>query len=48
VQLLPPAFSLRRAGFLAEIAWQRIQAGRIDDVAALQPIYLAPDQKVAA
>jgi tRNA threonylcarbamoyladenosine biosynthesis protein TsaB len=48
VQLLPPAFSLRRAGFLAEIAWQRIRAGRIDDVAALQPIYLAPDQKVAA
>ena len=47
VQLLPPAFSLRRAGFLAEIAWQRIQAGRIDDVATLQPIYLAPDQKAA-
>jgi tRNA threonylcarbamoyladenosine biosynthesis protein TsaB len=48
VQLLSPAFSLRRAGFLAEIAWQRIQAGRIDDVAALQPIYLAPEQKAAA
>ncbi len=48
VQLLPPAFSLRRAGFLAELAWQRIQAGQIDDVAAIQPIYLAPDQKVAA
>ena len=48
VQLLSPAFSLRRAGFLAEIAWQRIQAGQIDDPAALQPIYLAPDQKVTA
>jgi len=48
VQLLPPAFSLRRAGFLAEMAWQRIQAGQIDDPATLQPIYLAPDQKVAA
>ncbi len=48
VQLLSPAFSLRRAGFLAEIAWQRIQAGQIDDAAAIQPIYLAPDQKVAA
>ncbi len=48
VQLLPPAFSLRRAGFLAEIAWQRIQTGQIDDVAAIQPIYLAPEQKVAA
>ncbi|CAG0930499.1 tRNA threonylcarbamoyladenosine biosynthesis protein TsaB [Thermoflexales bacterium] len=48
VQLLPPAFSLRRAGFLAEIAWERIQAGQIDDPATLQPIYLAPDQKVMA
>jgi tRNA threonylcarbamoyladenosine biosynthesis protein TsaB len=48
VQLLPPAFSLRRAGFLAEVAWQKIQAGQIDDAATLQPIYLAPDQKVAA
>jgi tRNA threonylcarbamoyladenosine biosynthesis protein TsaB len=48
VQLLPPAFSLRRAGFLAEIAWQRIQANRVDDPATIQPIYLAPDQKVAA
>jgi tRNA threonylcarbamoyladenosine biosynthesis protein TsaB len=47
VQLGPPAFSLRRAGFLAEIAWQRMQAGQIDDPAVLQPIYLAPDQKVA-
>ena len=48
VRLLPPAFSLRRAGFLAEIAWQRIQAGQRDDPAVLQPIYLAPDQKVVA
>jgi tRNA threonylcarbamoyladenosine biosynthesis protein TsaB len=47
-QLLPPAFSLRRAGFLAEIAWQRIQAGQLDDAAILQPLYLSPDQKVAA
>jgi tRNA threonylcarbamoyladenosine biosynthesis protein TsaB len=47
VQLLPPAFSLRRAGFLAEIAWLRLQAGRFDDPAVLQPIYLAPDQKAA-
>jgi tRNA threonylcarbamoyladenosine biosynthesis protein TsaB len=48
VQLLPPAFSVRRAGFLAEIAWQRIQAGQIDDAALIQPIYLSPDQKVKA
>ena len=48
VRLLAPAFSVRRAGFLAEIAWQRIRAGAVDDPAALQPIYLAPDQKVTA
>jgi tRNA threonylcarbamoyladenosine biosynthesis protein TsaB len=48
VRILAPAFALRRAGFLAEIAWQRIRAGTIDDPAALQPIYLAPDQKVTA
>ena len=48
VRLLSPAFSLRRAGFLAEIAWQKIRAGEIDDAAVLHPIYLAPDQKVTA
>ena len=48
VNLLPPAFSLRRAGFLAEIAWQRIRAGQLDDAAMIQPIYLSPDQKVTA
>jgi tRNA threonylcarbamoyladenosine biosynthesis protein TsaB len=48
VQLLPPAFSLRRAGFLAELAWQRVQAGQLDDAAVVQPIYLSPDLKVAA
>ncbi len=48
IQLLSPAFSLRRAGFLAEIAWQKIRAGQIDDPALIQPIYLSPDQKVTA
>lgn len=48
VRILAPAFGLRRAGFLAEIAGQRIRAGAGDDPAALQPIYLAPDQKVTA
>lgn len=48
VRLASPAFSLRRAGFLAEIAWQRLQAGEADDPAALQPLYLSPDQKVTA
>lgn len=48
VQLLPPAFALRRAGFLAEIGWQKIRAGQLDDPAQLRPIYLAPDQQVTA
>jgi tRNA threonylcarbamoyladenosine biosynthesis protein TsaB len=40
VILASPAESLRRAGFLAEIAQKRIAAGQIDDAATLAPIYL--------
>ena len=40
VILVSPAQALRRAGFLAEIAWERWQAGRVDDVVSLAPIYL--------
>jgi tRNA threonylcarbamoyladenosine biosynthesis protein TsaB len=39
--ILPPAMSLRRAGLLAELAWERLEsfdAG--EDLANLQPIYL--------
>ena len=35
-----PAASIRRPGYLAELAWQRLQAGDTDDVATLEPIYL--------
>ena len=35
-----PAQSLRRPSFLAEIAWERWQAGQLDDVISLSPIYL--------
>jgi tRNA threonylcarbamoyladenosine biosynthesis protein TsaB len=42
VLLSSPAMCVRRAGFLAELAWQRIQAGDADDPARLQPIYVAP------
>ncbi|PKO21416.1 MAG: tRNA (adenosine(37)-N6)-threonylcarbamoyltransferase complex dimerization subunit type 1 TsaB [Chloroflexi bacterium HGW-Chloroflexi-1] len=38
--LLPPALSMRRAGYLAEIAWGRFAAGQADDLATLTPIYL--------
>ena len=40
VILASPAQSLRRAGFLAELAWWRWQAGKVDDPVSLKPIYL--------
>ncbi|MEI6045443.1 MAG: tRNA (adenosine(37)-N6)-threonylcarbamoyltransferase complex dimerization subunit type 1 TsaB [Chloroflexota bacterium] len=39
--ILPPAAMLRRAGTLAEMAWQRLETGDLgDDLTNLQPIYL--------
>lgn len=38
--ILPAAARLRRAGFLAELAWQRLRRGETDDPATLTPIYL--------
>jgi tRNA threonylcarbamoyladenosine biosynthesis protein TsaB len=38
--LLPAAVRLRRAGFLAELGWRRLNRGETDDPAALTPIYL--------
>ena len=35
-----PAYSLRRAGYLAELGWQRLERGEVDDAATLAPIYL--------
>ena len=35
-----PASSLRRAGYLAELGWQRLERGEVDDPAILAPIYL--------
>ena len=35
-----PAAGARRPGYLAELAWQRLQAGDVDDLATLEPIYL--------
>jgi len=40
VQLATPAQSMRRAAFLAELAWERWQADDVDDIALLSPIYL--------
>jgi tRNA threonylcarbamoyladenosine biosynthesis protein TsaB len=38
--LANPALSMRRAGCLAELAWQRFSAGERDDLPSLTPIYL--------
>ncbi|GIV97466.1 MAG: tRNA (adenosine(37)-N6)-threonylcarbamoyltransferase complex dimerization subunit type 1 TsaB [Herpetosiphonaceae bacterium] len=35
-----PALNLRRAGYLAEIAWLRHSLGDYDDLISLEPIYL--------
>ena len=38
--VVPPAHRLRRAGYLAELGWRRLERGERDDPATLQPIYL--------
>jgi tRNA threonylcarbamoyladenosine biosynthesis protein TsaB len=40
VILASAAQSLRRSGYLAELAWKRWKAGSTDDPASLSPIYL--------
>lgn len=40
VSIASPAQCVRRPGLLAELAWARWQAGKIDSPAALAPIYL--------
>jgi tRNA threonylcarbamoyladenosine biosynthesis protein TsaB len=38
--VVPAAQRLRRAGYLAELGWNRLAQGEQDDPATLQPIYL--------
>lgn len=38
--LASPARCLRRPGYLAELAWRRWQAGKVDDPVSLAPLYL--------
>jgi tRNA threonylcarbamoyladenosine biosynthesis protein TsaB len=40
VRITPGAFALRRAGFLAEIAWARVDADETDEPETVTPIYL--------
>lgn len=47
--ILPsPAQSLRRPSFLAELGWKRWQAGQVDEVIALAPIYLHVAEAIPA
>jgi tRNA threonylcarbamoyladenosine biosynthesis protein TsaB len=39
-RLTAPMASLRRAGFLAELGYRRLEAGQVDEVRALAPIYM--------
>lgn len=45
--ILSPALALRRAGCLAEMGWQRLAAGKRDDLAALTPLYLQEPAGIA-
>ncbi len=48
VVLASPAQSVRRPAFLAELAWKRCQAGRVDDPVTLAPIYLHVAEAIPA
>jgi len=39
--IAPPARCLRRAGFLAELGWERLMKDQTDDPVSLSPIYLS-------
>jgi tRNA threonylcarbamoyladenosine biosynthesis protein TsaB len=43
-QVVPAAATVRRAGYLAEIGWQRLRKNKTDEASTLAPIYLCnPD-----
>jgi tRNA threonylcarbamoyladenosine biosynthesis protein TsaB len=42
VRVAPPAQALRRAGYLAEIGWERLRQHRMDSAASLAPVYGGP------
>ena len=46
VILSSPATSLRRPAFLAELAWKHWQDGKVDEPAALSPIYLHHNEPI--
>lgn len=46
--IAPPARCLRRAGYLAEIGWERLMSDRVDDPVTLAPIYLSTANPIPA
>jgi tRNA threonylcarbamoyladenosine biosynthesis protein TsaB len=38
--ITPPVYAMRRAAFLADLAWRRLQRGERDDIVTLSPIYM--------
>jgi tRNA threonylcarbamoyladenosine biosynthesis protein TsaB len=46
VILASPAACVRRPSYLAELGWERWQAGQIDDPVTLSPIYLHYDKPI--
>jgi tRNA threonylcarbamoyladenosine biosynthesis protein TsaB len=48
VALASPAQSLRRAGYLAEIGWERLRASAVDDPNTLAPLYGGQPEGVGA
>lgn len=47
-QFVGAATALRRTGYLAELAWQRLQRGEQDVIATLEPIYLGDAVRIPA
>ncbi len=47
-RLASPAHSLRRAGFLAEMAWEKLAEGHAGDALNLAPIYLSTTNPLPA
>jgi len=48
VELATPAQCVRRPAVLAELAWDRWQAGDVDDIQGLTPMYLQTNETVPA
>lgn len=46
--IAPPARCLRRAGYLAEIGWERLMSDQVDDPVTLAPIYLSTVNPIPA